>query len=277
MNGKVEILNLTRAEFFTALNTFKDPVLVGMKLPEWELPENEQQALTNTGRDSLVERELGTVQAGTEFELAAVADPFIRAIARPEMVIGLVLASKGRGRYMLFYNIHEDLIIEHLINEDGSHTLTHFKEIGSLFARFTELIPLQSVNREGRPMYEISQEQLESISEEVQKKMTVKKAKAILEKTILVKEQLAMAAAAVAKPLFSLSMACLVVEGKAAVEASSAPGFADEKSAWGIWPKDTDADPPIFWLMPAGINDIHSTLIDWFGIRDQLNEIESDR
>lgn len=270
MKMNAEILYLDRDELVAALSEKKQKVLVGYKLPEWDLNPADLNAVINSGQTKLVERELAA-RSRDSINLTEPADNIIDAIATPEMTIVMVIASKGHGRYLVTYSILENLIVEHFVNEDGSHTLTRFRDLASLFVRIEDLIPIESINRDGRPIYEISMDQFEDLNKQITSlKPAITKIRKVLESAGVAKAHLKLVVPALTQPLLSLSMACLVVEGSEAIEASSTTLFADQQSTWGFWPKDTDSDPATFWLMPAGINDIHSTLIDWFGVREQL-------
>lgn len=79
---------------------------------------------------------------------------------------------------------------------------------------------------------------------------------------------------ALEQPEFTLSLACLQIENDEALDASSTSIFADQQSAWGIWPDNMEADPPILLIFPSGITDIYNAVTDWLEARIKAGEYE---
>jgi hypothetical protein len=271
-NGNLIILS--RAELLAALNHYGTRDIIGSKFSETDLDENKIQAVLEEGNNKLVDRNLGEYSPDkNKIKLNSKFESFIKPLVYRDLALILIVGVKGKGQFPLVYFKFEGGIVEHIVNEDRTHTLTIFTEIADLLQRFIELVPLQSVIRKGRQKFEIEHSFFENIVKlSKDEKRGTQKVSKELERLNIDNIVASKVASALTKPDVTISLALVLCEGDKVSEASSFAIFADQESSWGIWPKETDSDPPLFWLMPSGINDVHSALIDWLGIRDELME-----
>lgn len=263
-------LELSRAELVYGLTLFGKTKIVGAKFLEFDLNVEALESVQTEGRDSLVARGLALKSNQEEITLLPEFEKLLRALVDRNEAILLVLDSKGRGRYAFAYNLYDDWIVEHFVNDDSAHTLTVFETFGIFFERLSRVIPLQAVDREGRPTIILEMPKVEQIVALAQNENSEKVVAEALKKEGVNAEYIERLSSAISNPLLTVSIAYLVSEDDEAVEASSCTIFGDEHSVWGIWPKDMKSNPPKVWIMPSGINDIHSALIDWMGIRETL-------
>lgn len=254
---------LSRSELIYLLHGLNCKTAVGITLDELELPEEDLQDHLNKGSQDLAKHSLLPVPTYVQ--------ELVEAVGKRDMALIAVRGINKLGRQLFVFNFYKDKIIEHTLPTEGIHRLAVIDSFDALIQRFKQIVPLAPVEQSGRPKFKITQPEFEAVVNQAQSGQTTQAEKSLL-RAGLPKEFSKYLLRALKTPEFFLSLACIAVENDTAVNASSASIFADQQSAWGIWPYDMTASPPLMIIFPSGVTDVYNAIQDWYEARKSSSQ-----
>ncbi|MCW5874194.1 MAG: hypothetical protein KIS88_06065 [Anaerolineales bacterium] len=234
---------------------------VGVRFSEFQ---EDQGLAVEVGKGIQVLKQMGWATSTSPLVLDAVFETTIRSLLFRQLALLVVLMERG-STYSLSFNrnVEEyEEYIEHYVNKEGSHVLTRHTGYQEVISRVADLIPLEPVIREERPTIALETGFVSELVELPRNDSSLQKVAQMLSSYTKDEELVSRLSRALLSPVFTASVALIELEGDEASQASSFTVFADENSAWGIWPKSLE--PPMVWVMPSDVNDVKSCLTDWF-------------
>jgi hypothetical protein len=253
---------ISRPELLYLLNRMGVKNIAGGQLNEWSLPAQKLGQLLQDGEQSLIDRHLAERKEGdSSLTIDPELESLMTVIAKRDRAFVLVRGTQ-QGKQLFIFNMDRGKIVEHTLPREGVHRLAPIADSDAFLARLKQIIPLASVTKEHRPEFKISEPDLEKVISEI-RQGKIEPARQVLASAGMNAEYFGHFTRAIAAPEFTLSLACLRIDGETTTGASSVSVFADQQSAWGIWPHQLDAVPPVLIVYPSGVDDVFALVSGW--------------
>ena len=241
--------------------------IIGVELDEFKLPAQELRNIINKGKKQLIDQGFLSSR-NTRLINSSSLNDLVKTIGFRDLAFVLIREIRGVGKQLFMFNFFDNFIVEHTFPVEGMHRLALISTTEELYKRLGQLLPLSPVYQDGRPEFRISKSAFESALQ-ILKSGDKGSAVLIFKESGLKPDLLERFMSCLELPEFTLSIACFLIKNDKVRNTSSASIFADQHSAWGIWPDNMKIDPPIMLVFPSGITDIYSAVQDWLKARNR--------